>query len=310
MHADIAQLHTEQRNAETCGIGQMDTLTMLEKMNTEDQSVALKVRQALGQVAQAVELIVPRMRQGGRLVYVGAGTSGRLGYMDAAECAPTYGMPLDAVACVMAGGRAAVFCAQEGLEDDAERGAADLRAWGLRPLDTVVAAAASGRTPYCVGALDYARSIGAGTVALACNPHSVMGRHAQVAIEVDTGSEVIMGSTRMKAGTAQKMVMNMLSTAVMVRLGRTYDNLMVCLHAKNEKISNRVIRLFNEATGAAGSGHAQEMLERAGGRLETAILMERAGCSREAAERALARTIDFGAALRNAVEEEEYLASQ
>lgn len=306
MRTDIAQLHTEQRNAATCGIDQMDTLTMLEKINAEDQTVALKVRQALGQIAQVVELIVPRMKQGGRLVYVGAGTSGRLGYMDAAECAPTYGMAQDAVACVMAGGHDAVFCAQEGLEDDAERGAADLKAWGLRPLDTVVAAAASGRTPYCVGALDYARSIGAGTVSLACNPHSAMGSHAQVAIEVDTGSEAIMGSTRMKAGTAQKMVMNMLSTAVMVRLGRTYDNLMICLHAKNEKISNRIIRLFNEATGAAGSDHAQEMLRRAGGRLDAAILMEKTGCSREAAEDALSQTLDFSEAQRRVNKKDTY----
>ncbi|MDD7411982.1 MAG: N-acetylmuramic acid 6-phosphate etherase [Eubacteriales bacterium] len=292
----VSQLHTEQRNPNTLGIDRMTTAQILRKINDEDQTVAGKVREALPQVEKAVDLLTERMRRGGRLVYVGAGTSGRLGFMDAAECAPTYGLP-DAVACVMAGGRDAVFKAQESLEDDGARAARDLNDWGLIERDVVVAAAASGRTPYCIGALDYARSIGAGTVSIACNPHSEMAAHAQIAIEVDTGCEVIMGSTRMKAGTAQKLVMNMLSTAVMIRLGRTCDNLMVCLHAKNEKLVNRVARLYREATGEGDPLRAEEALCAAHGRLDVAILMQKTGASFDEACSAMDEHGNFGQAL-------------
>lgn len=296
---DIGQLHTEQRNPATIGIGALNTEEILARINDEDQKVAGKVREALPDIARAVDLIEERMRLGGRLVYVGAGTSGRLGYMDAAECRPTFGLESDAVACVMAGGRDAVFSARESLEDRVDCAEEDLKAWGLRPQDVVVAAAASGRTPYCIGALDFARSIGAGAVCIACNPHSEMGRHAQVAIEVDTGSEVIMGSTRMKAGTAQKMIMNMLTTAVMIRLGRTCDNLMICLHAKNEKLDNRAMRLFAEATGETDPARMRETITQAGGRLDVAILMYKSGKSREQAEAAMASRGDFRQALLN-----------
>lgn len=299
MREKIELLHTEQRNPKTCGIGNMDTLSILERINDEDQTVAVAVRKALGAVAQAVELIVPRMRQGGRIVYVGAGTSGRLGFMDAAECGPTYGVSIDTVTCVMAGGREAVFDPKEANEDDANQAKEDLKAWGLKPLDTVVAVAASGRTPYCIGALDYAREIEAGAVSISCNADAIMSGHAQVAVEADTGSEVIMGSTRMKAGTAQKMIMNMLSTTVMVKLGRTYDNLMVCLNANNQKIGNRVIRLFNEAAGLDSAEHAKEMLSAAGGKLTLALLMEKTGCTLEEAQNEWAHNSDFNAALKN-----------
>lgn len=292
----VSQLHTEQRNPNTIGIDRMSTAEILQKINDEDRTVAEKVREALPQVEKAVDLLVERMRTGGRMVYVGAGTSGRLGFMDAAECPPTYGVS-DRVACIMAGGQDAVFAAKESVEDDAVRAGQDLADWGLTEKDTVVAAAASGRTPYCIGALDYARSIGAGAICIVCNPNSEMAPHAQVAIEVDTGCEVIMGSTRMKAGTAQKMIMNMLSTTVMIRLGRTCDNLMVCLHAKNEKLINRVVRLYLEATGETDSARAEEALRAAHGRLDVAVLMQKTGADYEKAAQAMDERGDFGWAL-------------
>ena len=295
---NVTYLHTEQRNPDTVGIADASTLDMLTLFNDEDRKVADAVRAALPKVAEAVDLIAGRMQRGGRLIYVGAGTSGRLGYMDAAECAPTYGMPYDSVACVMAGGHEAVFRPHESLEDLPGQAEEDLAAFGLTDKDTVVAAAASGRTPYCVGALDYAQRIGAGAVSIACNPGAVMSGHAQVAIEVDTGAEAIMGSTRMKAGTAQKMVMNMLSTGVMVKLGRTCDNLMICMRANNEKVSNRAVRLFNEATGCTGQEPATGLLRQASGRVDIAVLMYKTGATLEQAERAAAAHTDFRQMLR------------
>ena len=300
MHNPLEQLHTEQRNTSTIGIASCTTLEMLEKINDEDQKVAAQVRKALPDVARAVELIVERMRHGGRLVYAGAGTSGRLGYMDAAECRPTYGIAENKVSCVMAGGRDAVFSAKESLEDDRAGAREDLRQWGLLPADVVVAAAASGRTPYCIGALDYPREIGAGAISIACNPGSAMSAHADVAIEVDTGAEAIMGSTRMKAGTAQKMIMNMLSTAAMVRLGRTYDNLMICLRARNGKIAYRMVRLYCEATGCTDEEEARRALRAADGQLDIAIFMQKAACTKEDAEKAFSETFDIRARIEKA----------
>lgn len=282
----IATLRTEQRNPETRGIAALPTLDMLRMINDLDQTVALAVRQALPQIARAVELVVDGLARGGRLVYVGAGTSGRLGFMDAAECGPTYGV--DSVRCVMAGGRDAVFQAQERLEDEERLAAKDLRAFGLTAADVVVAAAASGRTPYCIAALDYAARIGAGRVSISCNPGAVLSEHAQIGIEVDTGPEAIMGSTRMKAGTAQKLVMNMISTAAMIRLGRTYDNLMIKLDCKNQKGRNRAERLLMEAVGWEDPDHAKAALDRADGSVEVAALMALAGVTAARAREALA----------------------
>lgn len=293
---EVSLLHTEQRNPKTIGIDQMSTGEILKLINDEDRTVAEKVHEALPAVEQAVDLIVERVRRGGRMVYVGAGTSGRLGFMDAAECGPTYGLT-ETVNCLMAGGRDAVFRAKERVEDDAEGAVRDLQAWGLTEKDVVIGVAASGRTPYCIGALDYAKEIGAGRVCIACNPHCEMAPHAQVAIEVDTGCEVIMGSTRMKAGTAQKMVMNMLSTAVMIRIGRTCDNLMVCMGAKNAKLGNRTIRLYSEATGETDTARVEEALRAAEGRLDVAILMYKSGRSCEEARQAMDESRDFQAAL-------------
>lgn len=283
----LETLSTEQRNPASMGLSSWTTLELLRCINEQDQMVAHQVARVLPDIAKAVEIISERMERGGRLVYVGTGTSGRLGYMDAAECPPTYGCGEDAVTCVMAGGRDAVFHAHEALEDHGEIARSDLEKWGLKAEDTVVAASASGRTPYCVSALDYALSLGCGRVALVCNRDSEMARHADVAIEVDTGPEVIMGSTRMKAGTAQKMVMNMLSTAVMVRMGRTYDNLMIMIKARNTKANHRMLRLFSQAVGNPDLNHAREMLAAADGDLGLAVLMERTGFSLQEVQRAL-----------------------
>ena len=289
----VAQLHTEQRNPDTIGFDRMSTQEMLQKINDEDQKIAERVREALPNIAKAVDLIVPRMRKGGRMIYVGAGTSGSLGFMDASECPPTYGVDYDRITCVMAGGNEAVFRAKESVEDQADTAVKDLQAYHLTELDTVVGVSASGRTPYCIGAMDYARSIGAASVCVVCNPNSEMGRHADVAIEMDTGCEVIMGSTRMKAGTAQKMAMNMLSTAIMVQLGRTYDNLMICLKAKNEKISNRIVRLFIDATGETDEDKAREVLTQAGGKLDVAVAMYMTGKDRDTVEKTIEAHEDF-----------------
>ena len=259
----------------------MSTMEMLACINNQDQTVALRVRDALPAIAQAVDLLEKRLTKGGRLVYVGAGTSGRLGFMDAAECRPTYGIGDDTVSCVMAGGQDAVFHANEQLEDKSNMAREDLVQWGLTPKDVVVAAAASGRTPYCISALDYARSIGAGAISIACNLQSEMSDHADVSIEVATGAEVVMGSTRMKAGTAQKLIMNMISTAVMIKLGRTYDNLMIMINSRNVKANNRVLRLFEEAVGKQDPYYAEEMLAKAEGNLSIAVLMDLTGQSYE-----------------------------
>ena len=302
---NIGGLHTEQRNPATAGLDRMSTADMLRVMYEENRHVLPAVEEALPQITQAAEILKKRMGKGGRLVYAGAGTSGRLGYMDAAECAPTYGVAADRVTCVMAGGRDAVFRPQEGLEDEAALAAEDLKAIGLTALDTVVAASASGRTPYCVGALDYARSVGAGAVAVSCNPGAEMSRHADVGIEMDTGPEVIMGSTRMNAGTAQKIVMNMLSTAAMVSLGRTWDNLMVCMQAHNTKVNNRAIRLFAEATGCGDPERAAEIIRACGGRLDAAVLAYISGASAETAAQVLAKTENIHEALREIMQEGE-----
>ena len=293
----IDLLHTEQRNMDTVNIADVSTLEMVEMINREDQKVALAVKAVLKDVAAAVELIAPRIRKGGRAVYMGAGTSARIGFMDAAECPPTYGVPAETFSAIMAGGREAVFAPKDNKEDDMELAVQDLKAFGLTELDTVIAAAASGRTPYCISALDYARSIGAGAVAISCNPGSAMAAHADVAIEPDTGAEAILGSTRMKAGTAQKMVMNMLSTAVMIRCGRTCSNLMVCLKANNVKIRNRVIRLFKEASGCEDEAHILDMLAAADNQLDVALLMEKSGCTAAEAKAELEKNNHFGEVL-------------
>ncbi|MBQ7289186.1 MAG: N-acetylmuramic acid 6-phosphate etherase [Clostridia bacterium] len=273
----VTHLATEQRNPNTENIADVSVEEMLYMINREDATVADKVKEAVPQIAKAVDLLVERMSKGGRLVYMAAGTSARLGFMDAAECPPTYGVELDKVTCLMAGGRGCVFQAQELMEDSTTAAVTDLKEFGLTPLDTVVAAAASGRTPYCVAGLKYAKEIGAGAVSIACNLNSEMGKYADVAIELNTGAESIMGSTRMKAGTAQKMTMNMMSTAVMVRLNRTYGNILLPNKEGNTKFNNRTLRYLAEALNNPDLAYAKSILEKANGSARCAIVMEVTG---------------------------------
>ena len=285
---DLSALGTEQPNPRTGGLDTMSTAELLAVMNAEDQTVAVAVRAALPQIARAVELVVAARRSGGRLVYLGAGTSGRLGLLDAVECPPTFGTRPEEVLGLVAGGTGAFAVAVEGAEDDPELGAADLRAVQLGADDVVVGLAASGRTPYVIGALGYARSVGAATVSVACNRAAPVSALADVAIEVDTGPEVLTGSTRLKAGTAQKMVCNMLSSAAMVRSGKVYGNLMVDVRPTNAKLVDRARRIIATAA-AVDDAAAARAFRAAGGHAKTAIVMLLVGCTAAEARARLER---------------------
>lgn len=263
---------TESRNPDTADLDQLSIGELLATMNAEDHRVADAVAAALPAITRAVELTAHALSHGGRLVYQGAGTSGRLGVLDAAECPPTFSTDPGLVVGLLAGGEQAMFRAVEGAEDSAELGAADLDAIGLTAADVVVGIAASGRTPYVIGGLDRARELGAATVSISCNPGSVVSAHADVAIEVDNGPEVLTGSTRLKAGTSQKLILNMISTATMVRIGKTYGNLMVDVAPTNVKLVDRARRIVQEATGA-DAGTAERALDAAGNHAKTAIVM-------------------------------------
>lgn len=283
---DLARLVTEGRNPATLDIDLQETTDILTLINNEDKKVASAVEAEIPRIALAVDLIADRLAGGGRLIYVGAGTSGRLGVIDASECPPTFGTDPEMVQGIIAGGPGAIFKSAEGEEDSRESGARDLQARGLTARDVVVAIAASGRTPYCLGALEYAREVGAPTVAITCNPGSPMTAAADIAISPVVGPEVIMGSTRMKAGTAQKLALNMISTSVMIKLGKVYSNLMVDVRASNEKLVERSKRIVVMATGADPAG-AEESLRRAGYQVKTAILMIAGGLGPQEAARLL-----------------------
>lgn len=244
---DLGRLNTERRNPRSSGLDRLPTTDLLTVMNDEDATVAGAVRAALPQVAEAVEAIAAALAAGGRLVYVGAGTSGRLALLDAAECPPTFSTDPGQVIALLAGGEQAFTRAIEGAEDDTEQPARDLDAAGVSAADVVVGLTASGRTPYVIAALDHASSLGARTVSIACNPGSAVGGHADIAIDLDTGPEVLTGSTRLKAGTAQKLVCNMLTTGAMVRLGKVFDNLMVDMAPTNAKLVDRARRIVAAA---------------------------------------------------------------
>ncbi|WP_245721182.1 N-acetylmuramic acid 6-phosphate etherase [Nocardia pseudovaccinii] len=273
---EIGSLTTEASNPHTTALDSMPIDELLRTMNAEDAGLASAVAQAIPEIVRAVELIVAARRRGGRLIYIGAGTSGRLGVLDAVECPPTFGADPGEVLGIIAGGPDAFLRAVEGAEDDPTLAVADLSAVALTGDDVVVALAASGRTPYAVGALRYGRSVGAATVAISCNRNSEASAHADVGIEIDTGPEVLTGSTRLKAGTAQKMVCNMLSTAAMVRAGKVYGNLMVDVKPTNAKLVDRARRIIAEATGA-DAATAAALLEAADGHVKTAIVMRLAG---------------------------------
>src|SRR5215467_6087267 len=283
------------------GRGDLDRLSSLDLvrlMNKEDATVAAAVGQALPAVAGAVDAIAERLRAGGRLVYVGAGSAGRLGVLDASEWGPTFGAPVGQVAALIAGGAGAMTRAVEGAEDDEQAGAADVAGLGLAPGDAVVGISASGRTPYVLGAIRHAAAVGALTVGISCNADTDLSRAVAQRIEVDTGPEVIVGSTRLKAGTAQKLVLNMLSTAAMVRLGKTYGDLMVDLQATNEKLRDRARRIVAQAAGV-DDAQAAAALAGAGGEVKVAVVMLRC---RVPAERAAALVEAAGGNLRRALD--------
>lgn len=269
---DLSILGTEAVNPDTRQLDSSDALTIVGLMNDADAQVAHAVREALPQIAEAAEAAATSLAGSGRLIYVGAGTSGRLGVLDAAECPPTFDTSPDQVVGVIAGGRTALLSAVEGAEDDPDAGAADLAALDVTAADTVVGLAASGRTPYVIGALDAATAVGATTVSVACNPSAAISSHALIAVEVATGPEVLTGSTRLKAGTAQKMVCNMISTAAMIRLGKTYGNLMVDMRPSNAKLRDRAERIVSQATGTSRDA-AAAALDAADGRTKVAVVM-------------------------------------
>ena len=278
---------TEQENPRTTNLSSLSVAEIVGVMNEEDGLVAAAVQAALPAVVLAVEGIVARLRDAGRLFYVGTGTSGRLGVLDAAECPPTFGVSPDMVQAVIAGGYEACYRAVEASEDDADAGAHDLKARGFTMDDALVGIAASGRTPYTVGAVSYARMLGAFTAAITCTPDSPITRVAQVSIVPVVGPEVVAGSTRLKAGTAQKMVLNMLSTAAMVKRGYVTGNRMTNVQTRNSKLRARAIRIIMGEVGT-DERSASESLEKANGSLPVALLMAKEGCSLQAAERALA----------------------
>lgn len=292
---DLANLSTEARNPRSEHIDQLPTLDMLTLLNDEDATVADAVRAELPSIAQAVDRITDRFTRGGRLFYLGAGTSGRLGVLDASECPPTFSVPPNLVQGLIAGGDSALRRSSEHTEDSPEEGARDLIRAGFGHLppslittpDTLVAIAASGRTPFCLGALAHARSLGALTIALTCVPGSPMALAAEISIAPLTGPEVLTGSTRLKAGTATKMVLNMLSTGVMIRAGATFGNLMVNVQPTNAKLQDRARRILIAITGCDESRAAHLLAE--AGSLKVAIVMQRLGLPYAAAAARLTR---------------------
>ena len=284
----LAQMVTEQRNADSMDIDRLNAFEIVKIINREDQRVPLAVERCLPQIAQAVEKIVAAFRQGGRLIYIGAGTSGRLGVLDASECPPTYGVSPDMVVGIIAGGEQALRRPIEGAEDNPQQGQTDLEKIRFSAKDVLVGIAASGRTPYVIGALNYAKSLNAVTIAVASNPGSAMAKIADIAIETVVGQEVLTGSSRMKSGTAQKLVLNMLTTASMILMGKCYQNLMVDVQASNEKLRARALRIVMQAT-ECSEETAQQTLQRADNNAKLAIMMILSGLEKAAAVQLLNR---------------------
>lgn len=279
----LAGLLTETRNSATEHIDQLPTLEMLGIINDEDGKVAAAVRAELPNIALAVDGVAERFARGGRLFYIGAGTSGRLGVLDASECPPTFSVSAELVQGLIAGGDRALRLSSEHSEDSREEGVRDLAATGFGEDDTLVGIAASGRTPYVLGAMEFAKNAGALTVGLSCVPGSALALAADIAITPATGAEVITGSTRLKAGTATKLVLNMISTGVMIRTGATYGNLMVNVRPTNAKLVDRAERIISAATGC-DMPTAAKLLEASGSSVKTAIVMQKLGLDRDAAE--------------------------
>ena len=297
--AELDQLVSEGRNPRSMGIDLMSTRDILTTINDEDRLVPDAVGRVIPEIARAVDAIVRAFGKGGRLIYIGAGTSGRLGVLDASECPPTFGVPPGMVVGLIAGGPSALMRASEGTEDRSVEGAANLKSVNLSDRDVVVGIAVSGRTPYVIGALDYAKSMGAVTVGLTCNPSSAIAQMADISIAPLVGPEVLTGSTRLKSGSAQKLVLNMLTTASMIRIGKSYQNLMVDLHVSNAKLLARAVRIVMEATDCSPED-AEQALEQTGNDVKLAILVKLTGRPAEAARAAL---ITSGGFLRRAIEE-------
>lgn len=280
---------TEQENSNTASIDSVPTLDAVRLINKEDKLVAESVEKVLPDVAKTIDRVVERLENGGRLFYVGTGTSGRLGVLDASEIPPTYGVSYDLVQGVIAGGYEALYKATEASEDNAEAAIEDLKTRGLTNEDAVVGLAASGRTPYTIGALEYARSLGCFTAAITCNPDSAITRFVDIAIVPVVGPEAITGSTRMKSGTAQKLVLNMISTVAMIRLGYVKGNRMTNMRASNEKLRDRGLRILMAETGL-DEPNASGLFAKAGGDLRVALVMHRGGVDNVKAEQALNRS--------------------
>ncbi len=297
MGLTLDNLLTEARNPQTMELDSMTPLEIVTAMNREDARVPESIRPQLPNIARCVAWATEAIRSGGRLIYMGAGTSGRLGVLDAVECPPTFGVSPDVVVGLIAGGEGAFVKAVEGAEDSRELGKADLEAIGLTPKDLVVGIAASGRTPYVLGGLAYANSLGCKTAVISCNPGSALGKEARLAIEVAPGPECLTGSTRLKAGTAQKLILNMISTATMVGCGKAYSNLMVDVMQTNEKLVVRAQNIVMEATGVSRDS-AKEAIALAGGSCKLAVTMILADCTVEEAKERLERC---GGSVRQAI---------
>lgn len=289
---DLGALVSETRNPETMDLDNLSTLEMVTKFNQQDATVAEAVRLTLPDVAKAVDAAAASLLAGGRLIYLGAGTSGRLGVLDASECPPTFGVPHGLVVGLIAGGPGALLKAVEGAEDNAQLGVSDLQALELKPQDMVVGIAASGRTPYVIGALRYARQLGCHTAAVSCNPASPIAHEAEIAISPVVGPEALTGSTRLKSGTAQKLVLNMISTGAMVRIGKVYQNLMVDMQATNIKLVDRACRMVCQATGCSAE-EAETALKQTQYEVKTAILMVLSGIAADQAKSLLTRHKGF-----------------
>ena len=298
---DLDKLTTERRNNDTFDLDQMTVAEALGKMNREDHKVAEAVKQQLPAIQPVIEAAVAAFEKGGRLIYIGAGTSGRLGVLDAAECVPTFGVDPGLVIGLIAGGQEAMTVAVEGAEDDPDLGKTDLQKLALTAKDLVIGIAASGRTPYVIGGLDYATQIGATTASIACNPEAEISQHATFPVEVDCGPEFLTGSTRLKAGSAQKMILNMISTIAMIGIGKVYNNLMVDVRPTNEKLIERSKRIIMEATDA-DYDTAAIYFEAADKNVKLAIVMLLTGAPKAEAKRRLQAAKGF---VRKATENEE-----
>ena len=295
----LESLDTEKRNINTMNLDELSTVEIIAKINQEDKKIADCVEPAIAEIGKATDFAVGSIKSGGRLIYMGAGTSGRLGILDASECPPTYGVPFDMVIGIIAGGDKAIRKAVEGADDSKELAVKDLKKIGFNEKDTLVGLAASGRTPYVIGGLEYARSIGAKTAAISCVQGAKISDMADAKIEVIVGAEAVTGSTRMKAGTAQKMVLNMISTTAMVKIGKVYQNLMVDVATTNEKLKVRALNIVSEATGIEKES-SKKLLEDSGYDVKVAIVMGLASVDASKARKTLEKNdLNVSATIKN-----------